>query len=506
MDSPAPPEEPVDSHGGPNLFWTPRIEREIEAWQRTGISSFQDTNLPSLQHFRGLSAVDLRLIHHLSTIYRDMHPADFVRCTVWVQMIPSFFDAAVGHDFVTSSVLAFSATHLGLVTGSKETKNLAYYHRGVALKGLHDAIGKFSRENSDPVLAASILLSWQAVDWGGWMSLMRGISSVVCSMRPWKNNSRFVSYIEDHPGLFSPKSVQPSSLSMDDESLFLATGALQRLSARLPNHYPSSQYLNDMLEFTKDIQTSSATMQSDQIFERLQPLRSWLFWMPVTLVQTNLIESSDMVLLAQLYTVALAVDSALPELGGAALGSLTIEAIQEIDGKLRYRQSTGNLGDLNTADLDGMMQFSRLMLERDRLENPVNHDTSQAQLHGQHSPYSFQHLSVGSQPGTPAGYPAGFSGAFSMVPNRSLEDLSTPASPFLRYGSPASQQNSQQYEVSPRLSDASFENRSQSAFSYRGDSPAYSPGYLGDEQAFTFGGRSPGYNNEFVPRKKTGFD
>jgi hypothetical protein len=42
---------------------------------------------------------------------------------------------------------------------------MAYEHRGVALKGLHEAIGAFSRENSDAVLAASLLLSWQATEW-----------------------------------------------------------------------------------------------------------------------------------------------------------------------------------------------------------------------------------------------------------------------------------------------------------------------------------------------------
>ena len=77
----------------------------------------------------------------------------------------SFLDAALGHDFVMSSILAFSATHLAWFTSVTENKNLAYYHRGVALKGLHGAIGDFSRENSDAILAASILLSWQAADW-----------------------------------------------------------------------------------------------------------------------------------------------------------------------------------------------------------------------------------------------------------------------------------------------------------------------------------------------------
>ncbi len=78
---------------------------------------------------------------------------------------PSFFDAAVGHDFVMSSILALSATNLAWMTGSIETKNLAYFHRGVALKGLQEAIGNFSEGNSDAVLAASILLSWQVSDW-----------------------------------------------------------------------------------------------------------------------------------------------------------------------------------------------------------------------------------------------------------------------------------------------------------------------------------------------------
>lgn len=77
----------------------------------------------------------------------------------------SILDAAGGHSFVMNGVLAFAATHLAWLTDSTETKNLAYYHRGIALKGLHEAIGNFSRESSDAILAASILLSWQTSDW-----------------------------------------------------------------------------------------------------------------------------------------------------------------------------------------------------------------------------------------------------------------------------------------------------------------------------------------------------
>jgi hypothetical protein len=92
------------------------------------------------------------------------------------------------------ALLALSATHLAWLTECPLTANMAYEHRGIALKGLHEAIGAFSRENSDAVLAASLLLSWQATEWyvpisklsnastehrrRGWTQLMHGTSSV----------------------------------------------------------------------------------------------------------------------------------------------------------------------------------------------------------------------------------------------------------------------------------------------------------------------------------------
>ena len=326
-------------------------------------------------------------------------------------------------------------------------------------------------------------------------------------MGQWKDDSNFLSYITQHPAFFSPTPAHPSSMSFDDESLYLATNAIHRLSSRLPETHPLSRRLKEILDFTQEIQTCSATMRTEQLFEKLQPLRAWLFWMPVTLIQADEIDNSEMILLAQLYTIALAIDSSIPELGGAALGSLTVDAIQKIDDKLRHCQSIGYGYSPESADLDEMMQFSRLMLTRYRLEGPESHELSQ-QIHGPQSPYGFQHLSIGSlpstpgfAPGTPAGYPqsiSGYPGHYSMLPSHSFEDLSVPASPFLRYGSPASRPHSQILEASPRLSDVSFEKRPSSLHSFRGDSPAYSPGYIDDEPVFTFGGHSPSYTGGFV--------
>lgn len=64
-----------------------------------------------------------------------------------------------------NALLALSAAHLAWQTKNNDTEHLAYHHRGIALKGLHEALSTFSEQSSEAVLSASMLLSWQAKDW-----------------------------------------------------------------------------------------------------------------------------------------------------------------------------------------------------------------------------------------------------------------------------------------------------------------------------------------------------
>lgn len=326
-------------------------------------------------------------------------------------------------------------------------------------------------------------------------------------MSPWKHESKFATFIDSNPRFFS-SSMRPTALPLDQGSLLLAGDALQRLRASPPKSPELYQCLVEVSEFTNDISTYGATMRSEEIFAKIQCLRSWLFWLPVALVHAERIDDSDLILLAQIYTVALAVDSSFPELGGSSLGSLTADAIEQIDNKLRYRQSSRMSRKQNSAELDELMQCSRMMLAKFRLEPTQHQEAPHMQLHGSpQSPYGFQQLNLGSQPGTPglapstpgwapgtpAGYPSGLAGSFSLMPNYSLEDLSVPASPFLQYSAPVSRRHSGLIEPTGRLDDLSFDNQSLSAFSFGGDSPAYSPGFLDQDQYFQYRGHSPGY-------------
>lgn len=60
--------------------------------------------------------------------------------------------------------MAWAASHMAFVTGSSETQIIARHYRMLSMQGLQGAITLFGEKNADAVLAASLLLSWQAAD------------------------------------------------------------------------------------------------------------------------------------------------------------------------------------------------------------------------------------------------------------------------------------------------------------------------------------------------------
>lgn len=291
-------------------------------------------------------------------------------------------------------------------------------------------------------------------------------------MAPWKHTSQFATFLSDHPKFFSPNS---AVLPLDDQALSMAILALSQLAARLPSVHPLAQRLHDILRFAEDFQIASKSMQREQIFEKLQPLRNWLFWMPVSLVKANDMSSSAMILLAQLYTLALAIDSSIPELSGAALGSLTLQAIEQLDSKLCSKMNMVLPGEMSPTDVATLMEIPRRTVTQHRLEEALGLETIAARAERQGSPYSFHRLSMGSQPGTPTYPPPSSPGMLNPWRSPSLDDLSMPPSPFLNYGAPGSRRHSGFLDMSPLPSEHSFDNRSLSAYDVKGESPAYSP-------------------------------
>lgn len=353
MDMPA-QEERAPSPEKADLLWTPEIEAEIQRWQQTGNFPFPDLYVypaPAPQFF---SFEDLRLIHHVASVASELGIHDASNFAIWTRQIPVFLKIGIEYGFVMHALLAFSATHLAWLTECPLTANMAFEHRGIALKGLHEAIGVFSRQNSDAVLAASLLLSWQATEWRGWTQLMHGTSSVIDAMQPWKNESQFGDFIAEQSTFpTAPPSPAPGSKKLsnprkqDLDALSRAFGQLQRVETYLKVHNEDVKAIQQLMTFVREVRKVSPNHTAAQRFEMLNPLRSWLFWLPVMFLQQTRGSASALVILAHYYTVALVVEPLFPEVGAAYFGSLSLGPIEEIARRL----FSINVSQTNEADM-----------------------------------------------------------------------------------------------------------------------------------------------------------
>lgn len=404
-----------------DLKWTPKIEADIAQWQKTGIFPFPEllacpATFP--QHF---SFEDLRLFYHIASVSIELGQYNANKFTLWTRQVPLFLKIGINHSFVMHALLAISATHLAWLTKCSLTASMAYEHRGIAMTGLHEAIGSFSRKNSDAVLAASLLLSWQESDWRGWIQLMQGTSSVIDAMQPWKDCSEFREFLAEQSvfptsqssSMPSVKNRQPQEKTFYDlQQAYLQLHHLEAYFDEKEKIFREA--IKKLMEFLLDVRKISSKYTPAQLFEMLDPLRTWLFWQPVMFLQQTRGSTLALVTAAHYYTVALVVEPLFPEVGAAYFGSLTLKPIEEIACKLISSTSYQKLGDPTGSVLD-MMNYP--------LEMAASFKDRMGWTHSKksQSPLNYQRSSANSFKGYPAALP------FLLPSNSKEQGQSTPA-------------------------------------------------------------------------------
>jgi hypothetical protein len=347
------PDDRAGTPEKPDLLWTPEIEATIDQWQRTGVFPFPSLNIypaPAPQH---LKVEQLRLIHHVASISHRMIEIGANGFTLWTRQIPLIIKIGATHDYVLQALLAFSAMHMTHLNDCPLVGTMAFEHRGKALKGLQEDIGSFSQDNMDAILAASLVLSWQATDWRSWTQLMQGTSTIIEAMEPWKHESQFGDFISESSTFpTAPPSPtpdhKPSQPHQEDLVAFEQTlQQLQEVELYLKRKREDTKTIAQLISFLKGARKVSPTLSVSQQFERLRPLRTWMFFLPVMCLQQTHGTPSSLVVIAHYYTVGLIMERLFPEIGAAYFGSMAIRPLESIAHQLFVMKSTAEHdGDL----------------------------------------------------------------------------------------------------------------------------------------------------------------
>ncbi len=138
-------------------------------------------------------------------------------------------------------------------------------------------------------------------------------------MQPWKNESQFGDFIAEQSTFpTAPPSPAPGSKKLsnprkqDLDSLQQAYGQLQKVEAHLRENGEDIKAIQQLMSFVRGVRKVSPSHTAAQRFEMLNPLRAWLFWLPVMFLQQTRGSPSALVILAHYYTVALVVEPLFP--------------------------------------------------------------------------------------------------------------------------------------------------------------------------------------------------
>jgi hypothetical protein len=174
-------------------------------------------------------------------------------------------------------------------------------------------------------------------------------------MEPWKHESQFGDFIAESSTFpTAPPSPtpdhQPSQPREDDlEAFQRALQQLQKLETFLKKSREDTKPVAQLITFMKGSRKVTSSLSVAQQFDRLKPLRTWLFWLPVTYLQRNGTSPSALVVIAHYYKAALLMERLFPEIGAAYFGSMTIGPVEEIARRLYAMRNAGHMdGDIQT--------------------------------------------------------------------------------------------------------------------------------------------------------------
>jgi hypothetical protein len=276
------------------------------------------------------------LLHHLAS--RLIQRETTERYTSNIAFMPRFLVIAESFDFVRDAALAVSAQDLA--QGRKDYGAVVQKYQFKAVHGIRKSLVVFSKEIADAVLAASILLSLQAVDEASFASFTCGTASIIESIQDRRNdvflsdiasNSfSLASNISVNQGIAVPR---PNAARNEDKMYAVMSGPLHELSKRLSDVRPAKASAVSLLEICRRLQNPLARTNIGYRFSILNPAMRQLFWLPSLMIRSTA-ETWILVLMAYWYAMIMSLEPIRYAPVSQLMRSSCIAPVTAISGRL----------------------------------------------------------------------------------------------------------------------------------------------------------------------------
>lgn len=90
MDMSKAGEDPPKGSRPPDLLTTPQLQQALDTWRLTGESPLPELRKSDLTYWTRFSTIDLRLVHHITTLSSDMYRRGYSACTPWTPKMSKY--------------------------------------------------------------------------------------------------------------------------------------------------------------------------------------------------------------------------------------------------------------------------------------------------------------------------------------------------------------------------------------------------------------------------------
>ncbi|KAF7712495.1 Fungal Zn(2)-Cys(6) binuclear cluster domain-containing protein [Penicillium ucsense] len=399
-----------------DLLVLANVEAEVQRWHSMGLTPHLELDAGSYSPWSSLSRLDSLLIHHILGLYTDLDQRGLSDCTIWARILPSFVTIAMSNDFVLRAILSLSAAHFAFLTHNLEVAEYTRRSQSRALDGLQTALSTDrvarSQQDTESIVSALILLSWQVTDFHTWLYLKEELGFILRATPPiWKQDSKVIHYAESREALShlnQPPSIHENLLQLD-----CASQALRLVQEQTLYHAVYARHLQNLIDLVQRLRQDLPYYETpEQFFNETRILRRRLLWLLPSLLREAELETSGLVILAQYYAVAATFDGLFPQAVDATLGTGSVVGIDEICRVLASQMATSP-------------QNSNLSLELTLLDFPRY---CVARHHG--------HLAWSSPPSAVDNHPSESSSPCLVLPDNGLHSDSSPRSVSSSYTAP----------------------------------------------------------------------
>jgi hypothetical protein len=198
-------------------------------------------------------------------------------------------------NFVREAALAVSASRFAYGEDKVIYRLIAQKHERRAVQGLRLSLTQFQKQNSDAILATSILLSWQALDEASFASFTCGTASIISEAVRFANQGLFLedlvtnafacaSNLQASQGILVPR---PPAYRNEEVIYDLISIPLAELYQKLSGHKAAQDSITLLLEVARKLENPRVRTDLHFRFSVLQPGLSQFLWLPTLLKEPN---------------------------------------------------------------------------------------------------------------------------------------------------------------------------------------------------------------------------